>query len=172
MKQGGWFSGLLDFAKILEELDKKAGKEEIHRGKFGSKGRYEYRLKVGRLKQDKGLSIRPAAVKQTQSIHPRKKRGTEVKELNPEETEKQSLVDIFDEDDHVLVVVELPNVEEKDIDFKIIGNSLKIKINKPEKIEKDISLPKDQFDKIEKVSFKNNILEIKLHKKKKGGKKK
>ncbi|MBU4502826.1 MAG: Hsp20/alpha crystallin family protein [Nanoarchaeota archaeon] len=158
---GGLLGGLFDFLKTIEKLqekgEEKAGGEEFTLPS-GKKARYEYRVSVGHLAR------RP--------MHVRKVRGLEkAKEeiIEPEEAKKEPLVDIFDKKDHVLVVAELPNVKEKDLEFKISKNILKI-IAKTSggKIEKDVTVPKEsKVDKIENVSFKNNILEIKLRKKKK-----
>ena len=156
-------SGLFDFLKTIEKLQEE-GKVET-RKEFttpsGSKGMFEYKVRVGEgLRQKPPLGIRPGRA----PIHPRKVRGKE-EVIAPEEAEKEHLVDVFDEKDHIKVVMELPNVKEKDVDFKIKKDVLKITAKTTEgKIEKDVKVPKD-IAKIENVSFRNNILEIKLKKK-------
>ena len=158
-KSIGLLDGLWGFLKRIEELQDK-GFEKSSSKEFstssGRKGIYDYSIKIGGLKKS-SLSLRPERVKE--------------KTIEPENIEKEPLVDIFDKGNYVLVVAELPNIKEKDLDFKIVKNILKISAKTPEgKIEKDITIPKEsEMDKIEKVSMKNNILEIKL-KKKKGGK--
>lgn len=156
-------SGLFDFLKTIEKLQEegKVGAKEFTTPS-GSKGMYEYKVKVGEgLKHRPPLGIRPSKA----PIHPRKVRGEE-EVIMPEEAEKEHLVDVFDEKDHIKVVMELPNVKEKDVNFKIEKDVLKITAKTREgKIEKDVKVPKD-IAKIENVSFKNNILEIKLKKKK------
>ena len=157
----GLLSGLFDFLKTIEKLQEE-GKVET-RKEFttpsGSKGMFEYKVRVGEGLRETRLGIRPGRA----PIHPRKVRGEEV--IAPEEAEKEHLVDVFDEKDHTKVVMELPNVKEKDVSFKIKKDVLKITAKTTEgKIEKDVKVPKD-IAKIENVSFKNNILEIKLKKK-------
>ncbi|MBU3913097.1 MAG: Hsp20/alpha crystallin family protein [Nanoarchaeota archaeon] len=158
----GLLSGLFDFLKTIEKLQEE-GKVET-RKEFttpsGSKGMFEYKVRAGEgLRERPPLGMRPGRV----PIHPRKVRGEEV--IAPEEAEKEHLVDVFEEKGHTKVVMELPNVKEKDINFKIKNDVLKITAKTTEgKIEKDVKVPKDMA-KIENVSFKNNILEIKLKKK-------
>jgi len=165
----GLLSGLFDFLKTIEKLQEEGRVEKSETKEFttpsGSKGMYEYRVKVGEgLKKRPTLGIRPGRA----PVHPRKIRGRETEEvIAPEETEKEHLVDVFNEKDHIKVVMELPNVKEKDVDFKIEKDVLKITAKTTEgKIEKDVKIPKE-IAKIENVSFKNNILEIKLKKLKK-----
>lgn len=158
-------TGLFDFLKTIEKLQEQGKFEKSETREFttpsGSKGMFEYRVRAGEgLRERPPLGIRPGRA----PIHPRKVRGKE-EVIVPEETEKEHLIDVFDEKDHIKVVMELPNVKEKDISFKIEKDILKITAKTTEgKIEKEVKVPKD-IAKIENVSFKNNILEIKLKKK-------
>ncbi|MBU2639305.1 MAG: hypothetical protein KKG75_01210 [Nanoarchaeota archaeon] len=155
-KATGLLNGLLDFLKGIEELQTK-GFEKSSNSEFstssGKKGIYDYGVKIGALKKS-ALSQRPRKIKE--------------ETVEPENIEKEPLVDIFDKDNYVLVVAELPNIKEKDLDFKIVKNVLKINAKTSAgNVEKDITIPEGgEVDKIEKVSLKNNILEIKLKKKK------
>jgi len=155
-------SGLFDFLKTIEKLQEegKFEKKEFTTPS-GSKGMFEYKVRAGEgLRERPPLGVRPGRAQ----IHPRKVRGEEAV-IAPEEAEKEHLVDVFEEKGHTKVVMELPNVKEKDINFKIKNDVLKITAKTTEgKIEKDVKVPKDMA-KIENVSFKNNILEIKLKKK-------
>lgn len=160
----GVISGLFDFLKTIEKLQEEGKVEKVEKKEFttpsGSKGMFEYKVRVGEGLRETRLGIRPGRA----PIHPRKVRGKE-EIIAPEEAEKEHLVDVFDEKDHVKVVIELPNVKENDVNFKIEKDVLRITAKTTQgKIEKDIKVPKD-IAKIENVSFKNNILEIKLKKK-------
>lgn len=155
-KSIGLLNGLWEFLKGIEELQNKGFEKTSSREismPSGRKGIYDYSIKVGGLKKST-LGFRPERVKE--------------KTIEPENIEKEPLVDIFDKDNHVLIVAELSNIKEKDLNFKIVKNTLKISAKTPEgKLEKDITIPKgSKIDKIEKVSMKNNILEIRLRKKK------
>ncbi len=81
------------------------------------------------------------------------------------EEEREPIVDIFDEKDHMLIVAELPGVSEKDVNFEIEGDILKLSAKSGErKYLKEILLPhKVEEDKIVS-SYKNGILEIKIKK--------
>lgn len=81
------------------------------------------------------------------------------------EEEREPVVDIFDEKDHILIISELPGVSEKDVNFELKGDILKLSAkSKDRKYSKEILLSaKVQKDKIES-SYKNGIFEIKLMK--------
>jgi len=164
----GLLNGLWEFLKGIEELQNK-GLEKSNQEEFstpsGGRGIFDYNIKVGSLKKD-NLSIRPLKGKgKTINL------DNVEKESLMDSVEKDALIDVFDKGNHILIVVELPYIQEKDLNFKVIKNVLKINAKTSKgSIEKEIKIPKgSKVDKIEKVSMKNNILEIKL-KKKKGGK--
>lgn len=82
----------------------------------------------------------------------------------PKDETREPIVDIFDEEKRVQVVVELPGVEENDISITLNDNSLEIKAGKPDRryykvVDLGISV-KDHF----KSHYKNGILEINLEK--------
>lgn len=110
------------------------------------------------------LGIRIGPVLHSTSTH--HKGIKEVKMIKPDE-KKEPLIDIFEERDHILVAAELSYVDKKDINFKITRNVLQLILKTPkEKIKKQIKIPKDsKINKIEDVSFKNHVLQIKLKKK-------
>ena len=79
------------------------------------------------------------------------------------EEEREPIVDVFDEEDHVLIVAELPGVSDKDIHFELRGDIFKLSAETGDrKYSKEILLSsKVKGDRIES-SYKNGILEIKL----------
>ncbi|MCG2686305.1 Hsp20/alpha crystallin family protein [Candidatus Parcubacteria bacterium] len=86
---------------------------------------------------------------------------------------REPIVDVFDEKDYVLVVAELPGVDEAKIETKISGQSLIIKATNAErKYEKEVLLPAKVAAQTLKKSYKNGILEIRIKKKVAGGKQK
>ncbi|MFH1239906.1 MAG: Hsp20/alpha crystallin family protein [Candidatus Diapherotrites archaeon] len=165
----GLLDGLADFIRLIEEMEKKGLTEQVKRGDlegpYGSKVKYEYRVRTG-------LGIRPGSMerfagKPSEPFYRASKRMP-TKVIKPEEMkEKEELAEVTEKKDTIEITVELPTVEEKDIDLKIVKNALKITVKRPEgKIEKMISIPKgSKAEKIEKASFKNGILEITLKKK-------
>jgi HSP20 family protein len=82
----------------------------------------------------------------------------------PKDDTREPIVDIFDEEKRLQVVVELPGVEENDITVVLNGNTINIDAGKGDRryhkvIDLDIPV-KDQL----KSQYKNGILEINLEK--------
>ena len=78
---------------------------------------------------------------------------------------REPLVDLFDEGDMVSIVVELPGVEEKDIQTEVSGDTLKLTTaTKGRTYAKEIELPcAVEEGKLESF-YKNGVLEIRLPK--------
>jgi len=81
------------------------------------------------------------------------------------EEEREPIVDVFDEKDHILVIAELPGVNEEDIKTEIKGDILNISTQKEErKYKKEILLPSMVEAEPTSSIYKNGILELKLKK--------
>ena len=91
-------------------------------------------------------------------------------------------VDVFENDDKVVIKTELPGLSEKDIDVDILGDTLTIKGMKKKEDEKkgrhyhrlervygsfhrSVTLPGEVASEKAKASFKNGVLEIEVPKK-------
>jgi len=85
--------------------------------------------------------------------------------------EREPIVDIFEEEDQIRVMAELPDVEENQINLNMDNNTLTISTDTPDrKYYKKVELPDPvQKDSIES-SYRNGILEVKLKKIKDAGK--
>lgn len=86
----------------------------------------------------------------------------------PEETrqrEKEALLDIFDEGDHIEVVAELMTVAEKDINISVTKDWLTISANRPDRsYHEEVALPAEiDFNKYT-TTYSNNVLVIRLEK--------
>jgi len=81
------------------------------------------------------------------------------------EPEREAIVDVFDEKDHILVVAEIPGVDEGDIKTEIKDDILNLTAEKGDKkYKKEVLLPgKVEVEPISST-YKNGILEIKLKK--------
>lgn len=79
--------------------------------------------------------------------------------------EKEPIVDVFEEEDHIRVMAELPGVKENEINLDIKDNTLTISIDTPErKYYKEVKLPTSvEKDSVES-KYRNGVLEIKLRK--------
>lgn len=78
--------------------------------------------------------------------------------------ERQPLVDIFEEQDHLIVLAELPGIDEKDLNIKANEHTLTISANKTKKYLKKVRLPAPIKKDTLKSTYKNNILQVRLEK--------
>ena len=157
---GGLFKGLGKFIDLAEKVEEAGGKIE-------KKG--EIRGKEGKVRGIYGFSIgtlegRPR-IQTFGNIKPVKEKERAKPEFKITET-REPIVDVFDEKDHILVVAELPGINEKEIKTTLKGDILILEAGGEEKRKyyKEILLPaKVDFEQKE-TNFKNGILEIKLKK--------
>ncbi len=78
---------------------------------------------------------------------------------------REPLVDVFDETDHILVIVELPGVAEGDIRVEVKDDILSLSASSRErKYAKEVLLPAVVDPATVKQSYQNGILEIRLSK--------
>ena len=148
---GGLFKGLgnlIDLAaKLKEEGVERRG--EITGLPRGAKGVY-------------GLSIRTLAgkpiIESFGNIRETPK-GPVVEEV------REPIVDVFDEEDHILVIVELPGVSEDKIEIDAVGDILNLTASDTDKkYAKEILLPSKVKPSPLKTTYQNGILEINLEK--------
>jgi len=79
--------------------------------------------------------------------------------------EKQPIVDVFDEEDHLLILAQLPGVDRKDVKVKAHDNTLTIMAeNAAKKYLETIRLPSYVMKGAVKFTYRNNILQAKLKK--------
>ena len=155
----GMLKGLTDFVEKLGELaDKgeqlsKAGEIQFGDQEKGTKGVCGFSFKMGIGEQ--GVKVEPFG-----NVRKDKTTGEAVvQEI------REPLVDIFEEDDHVLIVAEMPGIGAKDIRIEVHDDVLNFYAEKGDKkYRKEILLP-GSFE-AEKVSLscKNGIVEIKCRK--------
>ncbi len=89
----------------------------------------------------------------------RRRYGNRVKE------QRETLVDVFDKKDEVVVVAELPNVKREDIELHRAGDFLTVTVNKLHQSNfKTIELPAEVNVKEAKINYKNGVLEVILPK--------
>lgn len=82
------------------------------------------------------------------------------------EENRAPLVDIFDENDKIKVIAELPGVDKKDIKLNLDEKKLTISVDTEErKYYKEVELPSSA--KAMTSGYKNGVLEVRLSKKKK-----
>ena len=82
--------------------------------------------------------------------------------------EPEPLADIIEGDEEVTVTVEIPGVENKDIDLNVNEDTLEITVSNPRrKYHKLLDLPCDVKPKTMKATYKNGILDVVIKRKKK-----
>lgn len=145
---GGLFKGLERspafkerLKKIDEEVERKLKDAPLKRteeGKFKVEGKFEAR----HLTPDKPFM------------------GKKISPPMPQEQPP----DIFDEEDHIKIIAEIPGVEEKDIKIDLERDSLTISVNVPGcKYHQESKLPCEPKGKLERF-YRNGILEVKIEK--------
>lgn len=79
--------------------------------------------------------------------------------------ERRSLVDVFEEEDHLIVLAELPSVDKKDVNIKTDESTITITAeNATKKYLEVVRLPARIKRGTVKFTYKNNILQVRLKK--------
>jgi len=155
----GIFKGLGDLVEKLSDLAEK-GEQLSRTGEFqlgdegkGLKGVFGFSVKTG-------LGGKEVKVEPFGNISKDKATGKPmVHEL------REPLVDVFEEEDHVLIVAEMPGIEAEDVEVEIQDDILTLSAKRGDKkYRKEILLPGSfQKDKLS-VSCRHGIVEIKCMK--------
>jgi HSP20 family protein len=160
---GGMFKSLGGFIGMLSELAEKG--EEITRsgelgdalkkqigvdGKKGVKAVYGFSVRFG----GDGNRVEPFGNVKVDN------RGTAVVE-----DAREPMVDVFDEEDHVAVVAELPGVDAKDVRFTVKDDVLDLSAGSGErKYHKEVPLPGAVDVAKAQTSYHNGVFELRLPK--------
>jgi HSP20 family protein len=156
---GGLFKGLGNLIDSATKLAEK-GEELSKTGEIDFSG-LEKIKGLKDLKGVYGVRIRTLADGRP-SVQPfgnikRAPKGPGVEEV------REPIVDVFDEDQAIHIVAEMPGVDEKDIKVGINGDILNIEAQgQSRKYEKEILLSRQAKSDDMKWSYKNGILEIKI----------
>lgn len=150
---------LLDLASNVAEHIKKVeeeGGDKNYTGQFetksGLRGVYGFNVSIG-------TDNKPTISKFGNISHT--ERGPVIEEMT------EPIVDIFDEEDEILLIVEIPGTDEDKIKIEIEGDILNLTAEgKDHKYAKEILLKSEVQTESMKQHFKNGILEVRLAKKK------
>lgn len=153
---GGLLKGLgkfIDLAERVEEAGgelRKSGQIKGLGGRKDVRGVYGFTIKTALGQKTK---IEPFGnIKKT-------KAGPAVSET------REPIVDVFDEKDYILIIAELPGIDEKSIKFDLKKDILLLEAeSKDRKYAKEILLPAQIDFESREMSFKNGILELKFNK--------
>ena len=152
---GGLFKGLSDLLESLGTV-METGEEARRTGEFhikglGEKGRGVY-----------GFSVRTGVGGMT---HVERFGNIRATEEGPEVAEvREPLVDLFDEEQEILVVLELPGVAEEEIHIEVQDDVLCLETTGQRKYAKEILLPSAVQAEGLRQTYRNGILELRLNK--------
>lgn len=153
---GGLLQSLGGFLDLVSKLTDEEGREirrsgEISDDKKGAKAVYGFTVRAGGPGKPR---IEPFG-------HVIKKGGK-----GPvASADREPMVDVFDEEDHLLVVAEMPGVEERDINFEVEGETLSISARRGDhRYAKEVQLPASVTMDDAKSAYRNGVLEIELKK--------
>ena len=154
---GGLFKGLGGFMDLLSEMMEAGESSEVTRtGEFKVKG-------LG----DKAQGIYGVTVRTGIGGIPRVERFGNVRatEEGPVVAEvREPLVDLFDEDQEIVIVVELPGVSEEELQVEVQEDILSLETTGQHKYAKEILLPQTVDSASLQRTFRNGILELRLKK--------
>lgn len=154
LRIGDLFKGFGSFINLLGAMTEE-GKSEVTRtgeisGQGKMKGVYGFSVKLGL--GGKPVVERFGNVRSTE-------RGAEVSEV------REPLVDVFNERDHILVIVEIPGVTESEIELELKDDILCLNtIGSDRKYSKEILLPALVNPDGYEQSYQNGILKVRLYK--------
>jgi HSP20 family protein len=154
---GKFFDGLGAMLERLGELAEK-GEElrksgEIHDAEGKLRGIYGFNVKVGLGKE--GFEVEPFG-----NVRADTETGRPVvSEI------REPIVDVFDEDAHVLVVAEMPGVDEADVRLDLRDDVLAIRAERGAmKYRKEVMLPASFPESRMSHTCRNGMLEVKFEK--------
>lgn len=144
---------LVDLAAKLEEAGgeiKKEGEIDLSHVKEGMKGVFGFSIKTA---VDGKTIVEPFGnIKKTP-------RGPKIEE------EREPITDVFDEKEEVVVMAELPGINEEGISLDLKEDILEIRaVGKDRKYHKEVLLPAKVKSETLESSYKNGILEVKVKK--------
>lgn len=157
---GGLFGGLGDLIEKLSELAEK-GEELKKTQEFSTdfngkemKGVYGFNVKFG-IGNDKksGIKVEPFG-----NMKADKKKGVSVEEI------REPMVDVIEEDDHFLILAEMPGVSAKQVKVEVNDDIVELSAENGErKYRKEILLSTNCESKA-KVTCNNGVVEIRCRK--------
>lgn len=152
---GGLFKGMGSLFDLIDKMAEEGKSEEVQAGEkdvLGGKGKAVYGFSV-RV----GLGGKPV-VESFGNI-----RATETGAVVAEV--REPLVDVFDEENEIRIIAEIPGVEEKNIKVEVKDDILTISAEAGErKYQKEVLLPHAVEQQITGRSYRNGVLELKLRK--------
>jgi HSP20 family protein len=158
MGVGGILGGLGNLveklAAVAERAEEISKSGEIQGGGKGITGVYGFTVKVG-LGDQGGVKVEPFGTihRETATDH------------SPVVEIREPMVDVFEEDDHVMIVAEMPGIGVKDLRLELKDDILTLTAEKGDKkYSKEILLPSSLSREKMTIACNNGVVEIKCMK--------
>ncbi|MGP8051400.1 MAG: Hsp20/alpha crystallin family protein [Desulfobaccales bacterium] len=154
---GSMFKGLANLVEKLGDLAEK-GEQLKKSGQFetkeGLRGTYGFNVRMGGLKGEE-VHVEPFG-----NLRQDVRSGeTEVQEV------REPVVDLFKEQDHLLIIAEMPGIRAGDIRLEVQGDLLTMMAERDGKrYRKELLLPEPYPREKMKITCNNGILEIRCRK--------
>jgi len=153
-----WFEVFSDFERIEKMLDKMVGETKSPKASsdsFLTKKKEVTNPRIFIFSFSKGPDGKPV-IRAFGNLHG----GC----LEPQiQRSREPLIDVFEEDDEVRVIVDLPGIKDSDIDLRALESKLIISVGAPNrKYYKEIQLPKRVDPKTSIASYRNGVLDVRL----------
>ncbi len=148
------FDMFRDFDEMFNEMLR-----EMESGRIQEEGPFFYGFSMNQRPGEE------PEIREFGNIHP----GRESIEIG----ERKPLVDVFDTDDTIHVVAEMPGIEKSDVELSVDGRNLEVYAARGDRrYNETVELPADVNENSAKATYKNGVLEVTLKKtpKKKKGK--
>ena len=148
---GGIFKGLGDMLSLIAEISEREGGAVERSGTTGD---------GEKLRGVYGISVRTGlnGVPQVERFGNlrRSSAGPEVAPV------REPLVDLFDEGETMVVIVELPGVDERELQIELHGDVLSLETSGERRYAREILLPAPAAPESLQRSYRNGILELRL----------
>jgi HSP20 family protein len=155
-------SGLTEILGKVADAAERGGaetREGDFRTRDGREGRFRMGFSIRTLAGDEGESR--VSVEPFGDV----RRDATTGEATVSET-REPPADLFDEGDHLLIVVEMPGADERETSIEVAGDVLRIAAPAPMKrYEKEILLPESFEPSAMSVSSRHGVYEIRLERK-------
>jgi HSP20 family protein len=151
---GGFLKGLGDLLDIVQQLSEE-GEGEVSRVRelsspSGARGMYGFSVRLG-------IGATPT-VERFGNVRVTSQ-GPVVSEV------REPIVDVFDEGDEIVVIAEVPGVEESGIHTELAGDVLSLSATGPKrKYQKETLLPAEVYPASKRLSYLNGYLELRFKK--------
>ncbi len=155
---GGMFRGLTDFVEAVGKLAEAGGDPVERRGEFRVKGLGDEARGVY------GFSIRSGIAGGKPRVEPFGNVHTSDDGLVVDDV-REPLVDVFEEDEEIVITAELPGVAEEAISVRFDGDVVVIETSGDRRYAKETLLPTPVGDDADiQQSYNNGVLEIRVRK--------